>query len=871
MDDSVEPERLGPYKIEGRLGRGGMGTVYLARDTRLGRAVAVKVLAAHADKTAPTRFLREARTVAALQHPNFAVLHNVGETGETSYLVMERVEGHTLQTMLVQGALAWPDALRYGEQLASALAHAHGHGVLHRDIKPGNIMISPERGAVLLDFGLAQRGHFPAPSVEAADTESVGRLTRDGATVGTSTYMSPEQLRDDDLDVRSDLFQLGMCLYQAVAGRHPFSGPTSVDMMHAILRNEPTPLGDVTAIPQELSRIVGKLLEKEPAYRYPSSAALHVDLRGLERSSETGTAALTSGQRRQFRRPRLGRIALGAGLVGAFAAAFYGWGRLSRPEPPPSARPARIVPLMAGPGSIEDPSFSPDGNSVVFASDRDGNWDLWYGRIGGGNAIRITDTPEVEAQPDWSPDGARVAFTRQSVGGTSTNIFVMPALGGPARRLVAKALDPSWSPDGSPLAFAVAGGGGGGWMNLARVSVDAGGEAEPITSLESGFFHRRPSWTPDGATIVFNRSPGGTAGQIMRVPSQGGEATPLTRDPTGTTNLSAVVTHDGRFVVHVSDRGGAVNLWRIGIAGGAPEPITSGPGRDMSPAATMDGRRIAFVSSPVATSLVSIAPSTATAKTIASFDGNEAWAPGLSPDEELLVLADKAPGSRWRLTLVERETGSRRRLLEGLPDLFWGRFTPDGASLVFHSRGDQDGSRIGRIGVDGTGLTWLTAAGDNTRYPDVSSDGRLVFVRGGESAPQIVSRPLVGDGEETVLVTDATLPVFSPDGRSIALPSGRSFGGGIGVVDASGGEVRWLTTSGTWPTWMPGGREIAFADAGPEGSQAAFTVPIGGGDAKPLTSYTWDGSHWPFVVAASGEIITTDWAGARKTLWLAEF
>ncbi len=868
MDEPVEPERLGPYEIGELLGRGGMGTVYLARDTRLGRSLAVKVLAAHADKTALTRFLREARTVAALHHPHVAVLHDVGEEGETSYLVMQRVEGRTLQAMLVQGALVWPDVLRYGEQLASALAHAHGHGVLHRDIKPGNIMISPERGAVLLDFGLAQRGHFPSPSVETAETASNDRLTRDGATVGTSTYMSPEQLRDEDLDVRSDLFQLGLCLYQAIAGRHPFSGPTSVDMMHAILRNEPTPLGEVATIPQELSRIIDKLLEKEPAYRYPNAAALQVDLRGLERSSESGTTPLTTGQRRRLLRPRVGRIALAVALVAAVAGIFFGWGRLSRPEAPPSARPSRVVPLMPGLGDVDNPSFSPDGNSVVFASDRGGNWDLWYTRISGSSAVRITDTDEVENQPAWSPDGARIAFTRRGDEGASVDILVMPALGGPARKLVAQAQDPAWRPDGRQIAFAAAS--SGGWMHLAKVSVDGGGETQPITSVEAGFFHRRPAWTPDGETIVFNRSPGGNAGQIMRVPSNGGPATPLTRDPEGTTNLSAVVTHDGGFVIHVSDRGGVVNLWRIPIHGGVPEPITSGPGRDMNPAATMDGRRVAFVLNPVATKVISVKRSSTQPTTIAALNGSEAWGPDLSPDGRLIVVANKAPGSRWQLTIVERDTGLTRTLLQGLPDLFWGRFTPNGGSLVFHSRGDE-GSRIGRVAVDGTGLRWLTPAGENARYPDASSDGRLVFVRGGETAPEIVSMSLSGDGPQSVVAHDATLPAFSPDGRTLAVARGRSYAGGIGVVDAGGGEVRWLTRSGSWPTWMPGGREIAFADAGPGGSQAMFTVSTDGGDPEPLTAYSWNGPHWPFVVAASGEIITTDWAGARKTLWLAEF
>jgi Tol biopolymer transport system component len=564
------------------------------------------------------------------------------------------------------------------------------------------------------------------------------------------------------------------------------------------------------------------------------------------------------------RRRRGVRLAVAAAiLAGAAALSARFW----RQAPLPVA--IRLVPLTHGEGNTGRPSFSPDGASVVYASDRGGNWDLWVGLLNGDPPVRITDTPEAEAQPAWSPDGARVAFVQRHLTDPGSDIYLMPALGGHARRVVEGGVDPAWSPDGRLLAFAET---VGGWSRIDTVSVEGGERPRPVTALDEGYFQRGPAWTPDGRSLVYNRSPGGYIGELLVVRREGGTPRPVTHDPKGTANLSAEVTPDGRYVVHVSDRGGALNLWRIPLAGGAAQRLTSGPGQDFEPAVAADGRRIAFVNVPLAYRLLDIPLSGGDARVVASFEGSEAWAPDVSPDGSQVAFSHKVPGQPWRPTLLARAGGTPRALLEGVPDVFWVRYAREPSRLVFDARGPQ-GARIGSVVDDGSGLAWLTPPEEDASYPDLSPDGSLLaYVRGrGPNAADIVLRPLAG-GAERVLVLQATLPRFAPDGRRLAFARSRSYAGGVGVIELDGGEPRWLTSSGTWPTWLPEGRSIAYADVGSEGDQLAWRVDAAGGVPRRLGDFRWQGTHYPYVVTPDGQrLLSTDSAGRKSSLWLAEF
>ena len=782
------------------------------------------------------RLEQEARAASALNHPHICTIHDIAEEGGVPYIVMELVDGETLRQKLGR-RVPLASAFAWARQMASGLAVAHERGIVHRDLKPENVLVTREGAVKIADFGLA-RLH------RAEETRSARAVLQ-----GTPGYMAPELARGDPADFRADQFSLGAILYELAAGRAPFGGADAVATLDATLREEPRALDTLCPeLPAWFGRVVARCLQKDPALRYPSTRELY--------------DALAAPAEHAARRTVRGRRWLPVAVVAAAALAVAWWPR-TRASP---LVPSKLVPLTHGEGDDDGPAFSPRGDRLMFASDRGGNWDLWTVATTGGEPVRLTHTREAEGQPAWSPDGSEVAFVRRRAGGYS-DVFAMPARGGDARLVAEQAMDPAWSPDGRALAISEL---TGGWVRIATVPA-RGGARSTVTGLEEGFFHRRPAWTPDGRTLVFNRSPGGNVGQLMRVPSTGGAAVALTRDREGVANLQATVTPDGAYVVHASDRGGALNLWRIPLGGGPPERITSGPGHDLEPRVAPDGRRIAFVSSPQVVQLVSVSLETGARQTLASFEGSEVWAPDVSPDGKTIAFAQKVPGSAWRM-MVTGPAGKPRAVLEGLRDVMWVRFLPDGTSLVFEERRPQ-GGRIGTVGVDGTGLAWRTPEDEDARHPDVSRDGaRLACVRNESTHPEIVVRDLRG-GKPLATIPHATLPRFSPDGRRLAFAGSRAYTGGVGVFDLATRRSRWLSSSGSWPTWSADGRTIAFADVGPQGDQVARAVDADrGGPSRPLVDYSWRGLHRPFVLAHDGRLlVTSDGSEIKSTIWLAEF
>lgn len=436
---AVSPgSQLGPYRIESLLGVGGMGEVWRAKDTRLDRSVAVKLLpeALATDPERRQRLEHEARAVAALNHPGIVGVYDVSPPdGATAYIVSELVKGVPLAELLREGPLSPRRIADLGAQIADALAAAHDAGIVHRDLKPANIMVTPEGRVKVLDFGLAKLATKAAGAGVTATLSGVD--TAPGTILGTVSYMSPEQVRAQPLDARSDIFSLGIILHELVTGARPFERSSGVETLNAILKEEPGELPE--SVPHLLRQVINRCLAKNPSGRFQSAS----DLAFALRTATEMRAALPAASPRRW--PWFASAAALL-MIGTLAYAFYPRGEVS----PVGRRTMRQLTFDSG--LTTDPTLSTDGKLIAYSSDRAGNagLDIWLQHLAGGAAIRLTQDLAHESEPDISPDGGRIAFTSTREGG---GIYVVPILGGEPRLLAKGGRRPRFSPDGRQIAY----------------------------------------------------------------------------------------------------------------------------------------------------------------------------------------------------------------------------------------------------------------------------------------------------------------------------------------------------------------------------------------------------------------------------------
>ena len=725
---------LGHYRIVRELGSGGMGEVYAAEDQKLHRQVALKVLSSPfgADDERRQRFEREAHAVAALNHPNIVTIYSVEQSGSIHFLTMEIVEGKPLSMLIPHGGLPLERLLKLAIPLSDAVSAAHHRGITHRDLKPANVMVGDDGRLKVLDFGLAKLKE-EQPSASAVTVLPTQSLTGEGRIIGTVAYMSPEQAEGRPVDYRSDIFSLGIVLYEMATGERPFRGDTSVSVLSSILKDTPRNVTEINrALPRDLARIIRRCLMKDSEERYQSAKDIRNDLQELKQSLDSGELALSAATAASPIAKSGSRTWLGvAAAVAVAALAMYRFGpAVSRPTP--QATSATFAQLTVQSGAEEFPSLSPDGKWIVYASAVSGNSDIYLQSVGGQTAINLTkDATADDQQPAFSADGERIVFQSNRDGG---GIFVMGRTGESVRRLTDSGYNPAWSPSGKEVVYATENvllnpAGRGPRSELWIVNLDSG-EKRQIATEDSV----QPSWSPAGSRIAFWSARGPQRQRdILTIAAAGGDAVLVTDD--AAVDWNPVWAPDGKSLFFASNRGGSMNLWRVPIderSGkplGQPEPVTV-PSRFVGHiSVSADGSRIAYCSNELEQNVQRLTMDPASEKILPESQwvtsGSQVWG-GLdvAPDGQSIVLFSSR--SQEDLFVAKADgTGLRKLTNDAANDRFpkWSR---DGRRIAFYSN-RASGWEAWTINADGSGLTQMTRQ-SGAHYPLWSPDGsRMVF------------------------------------------------------------------------------------------------------------------------------------------------
>jgi eukaryotic-like serine/threonine-protein kinase len=923
-NEEISPgKRVGHYEVLTLLGKGGMGEVYLALDSNLRRRVALKFLPSSFTKDSYRlqRFEQEARAASALNHPNILTIHEIGEAEGRRFIATEYIKGETLSQRIEAGRLTAVEALHIAEQIASALAEAHAAAIVHRDIKPDNVMLRSDGVVKVLDFGLAKLTEEEASG--PVESRRAQIKTSAGVVMGTIRYMSPEQTRGLPVDARSDIWSLGVVLYEMVCGRAPFVGDTPSDVIVDVLEHAPPSLRSLSPeMPLALESIVTNALTKDRDKRYQSVTEMLTAMRrlrrrldrydelgsgaGSEATSGPGLGSSSSSHGTAHKKLNVRASEIWQGLIrtsyylkrnkvatlvimlvigvilSSLYLVFFRHKSLRSTEPKTTeARLLRTYQITFSSTYDRDPSLSPDGHSVAYSSVRSGSSQIFIKQLTvGGSELQLTSDSQENLEPAWSPDGQRIAFSRNRRG-----IWITPSLGGVPKQLTEFGSNPSWSRDGEVIAFQT---GLAEQSSTIWVVPASGGPARQITKVDQpNGWHTTPSWSPDGKWIAFTTTKAGNS-SLWSISVAGDELKRLV--PSNFMKaINPVYSPDGETLYFSGFSGATSGLWQIrvspttGDSQADPELIMGASLANFLNRFTLssNGKKIAYSLAQTISNLYSLPISatrdeaTGAPVPLTNDTSLRHLAPFFSPDGNKVAFGQLRAGVGEDIFLIDADGKNLTQVtsdpsMDNVPTWF-----PKGDRLAFLSS-RKGHSALWSIALANGKEEFLVDLGPGVDHLRVSPDGRLVAFNtksGGTTKVSVV--PLGGGEARTILTATGSVgyPCWSPDGQLLALEFKRGEESHVAITSASGGPVKQLTFDHGLSfvhSWSPDGDKIAFAGRR-NGIWNVYWVSRATGQQKQLTKYTERNSYvrYPAWSPLKNQIVY-EYVETTGNIWMLE-
>lgn len=874
--------QLGPYEIVSLIGVGGMGEIYRARDPRVGRDVAIKVLATSYSQDAKRleRFEQEARTASLLNHPNIITLFDVGVQDRSPYLVTELLLGTTLRNRLTEGPITLRKVIDFSTQIAQGLSAAHEKGIIHRDLKPENLFLTKEGRVKILDFGVAKLTHPEEMSDDLTKVSTLPRQTEEGIVLGTILYMSPEQVRGKKLDHRSDIFSFGTILYEMLAGKNPFYGKSNMEVIHSVLEVDPPGLQEINPmVPPALERIVFRCLDKNPENRFQSTSDLSFALEAVSIASASGASGALKPTHKNLKKYFVGSILTIAAFLFIIIMSATRGKLFTRPAPNTrqieSFQKMKITRLTSI-GKVSDAAISPDGKYMAYVVNEEGTQSLWVRQVSAMNNVLIVPPASVNYEGvTFSSDGNFLYYMVTPQDQPKGSIYQIPVLGGPVRRLIDDAYSAvAISPDNKSLAFI-------GSSALMISDVD-GHEIRKVARPADGkSFGASPAWAPDGKKIaVVLQDAAGYQDTLVAIDVENRKQFPIGSTTWFDVHRLKWLLDGTGLVLAAKDQGTGYRnyqIWHVSYPTGRVSRITNDLNDYRGLSLSIDQGSLITVRLEQTSSIwilkdLNSEPKQITHSTV-SLEG--LWGVSWTGDDRI-VYTSIASGNE-DLWVMTADGKSSKQIVANDTAKIAPSCCPDGQSMVFMSRG-KGGTRVWRIGMDGNRLLQLTD-GPSEGVPVCSADSKwAIYVSGGDQRWSLWKIPI--DGGHSVQLTDrpSLTPAVSPDGKLIAYAFlNDRHQKMIGIISSEGGST--LKTLPLPPTvlvdvgvglhWTNDSQALAYIDT-LNGVSNLWIQPLDGSAAKKITNFDSE-EIFSYDLSRDGKIAVTRGTLTQDVVLIKDF